>query len=100
VVPSSYLAQRDPRVWEDPTAFNPRRFLHKKPSMAAHFPFGAGVWRCLGAAFADYEMRIVLSRLLMRFDAALAAGETAQPSLKGVTIAPASSLRLQLRRAT
>jgi cytochrome P450 len=96
-VPCNYLAQRDPAVWENPHAFDPRRFLAKKPPVTAHFPFGLGVWRCLGAAFADYEMRVVLSRLLQRFDLELAPEELGRPLLKGVTIAPASGLNLRLR---
>lgn len=99
-VPCNYLAQRDPRVWEAPQRFDPTRFLGKKPAVSAYFPFGLGVWRCLGAAFAEYEMRVVLSRLVSHFDVELAPDERARPLLKGVTIAPASGLSLRLRRRT
>jgi cytochrome P450 len=95
-VPCNYLAQRDPRVWERPHAFEPERFLRSRAAVTAHFPFGLGVWRCLGAAFAEYEMRVVLARLLERYDLALAADEKGQPLLKGVTIAPATGLKLRL----
>ncbi len=96
-IPCAYLAQRDARVWDRPLEFDPTRFLNKKVSMAAHFPFGAGVWRCLGAAFADYEMRVVLATLLERFDLEVQPDEQARPLLKGVTIAPASGMRMRLR---
>lgn len=96
-IPCAYLTQRDPRVWERPLHFDPARFLQKKIGMASHFPFGAGVWRCLGAAFADYEMRVVLAALLERYDLEVPADERAQPLLKGVTIAPASGLRIRLK---
>jgi cytochrome P450 len=96
LLPSTYLAQRDPRRWERPHEFDPRRFLNKKIEMAAQFPFGLGVWRCLGAAFADYEMRVVLSLLIARYDIELAPDEKAEPVLKGVTIAPKSGLRVRL----
>jgi cytochrome P450 len=96
LIPSNYLAQRDPRRWERPLEFDPTRFLDKKVDMAAHFPFGLGIWRCLGAAFADYEMRVVLSLLINRYDVELAKDERAQPFLKGITIAPKSGLRVRL----
>jgi cytochrome P450 len=99
-VPCNYLAQRDPRVWDAPQRFDPTRFLGKKPPVLAHFPFGLGVWRCLGAAFAEYEMRVVLSRLLTQYDVELGEGERARPLLKGVTIAPVTGLSLRLRRCS
>jgi cytochrome P450 len=97
VVPSFYLAQRHPGLWSDPREFDPTRFLNKKVPPLANFPFGAGVWRCLGAAFADYEMRVVLSRLLDRFELELPPEEHAHPVLKGVTITPRGGLLLGLR---
>jgi cytochrome P450 family 110 len=97
VIPSSYLAQHDPRVWPEPERFDPSRFLGKKPVQAAHFPFGAGVWRCLGAAFAEYEMRVVLARLLMRYDIELTSAEPPRPMLKGITITPRDGLPMRLR---
>jgi cytochrome P450 len=96
VLPTSFLAQRDPRHFRDPLAFEPARFLGKKPDMHAHFPFGAGVWRCLGASFADYEMRVVLARFLARFDIELLPGQKAQPFLEGITIRPADGMPLKL----
>lgn len=97
VIPASYIAQHDPRLWEQPERFDPGRFMGKKPGMAQHFPFGAGVWRCLGAAFAEYEMRVVLARLLMRYDIELVDRQKPQGFLKGVTITPRGGLPMRLR---
>jgi cytochrome P450 len=96
-LPALFLAQRDPRTWPDPLAFEPKRFLGKKPEMHSYFPFGAGVWRCLGAAFADYEMRVVLSRFITRFDVELTPGQKAQPLLEGITIRPMDGMPLTVR---
>jgi cytochrome P450 family 110 len=98
VMPAGFLAQRHPALWERPEAFDPTRFVGKKPPVHAHFPFGVGVWRCLGAAFADYEMRIVLSRFVRRFDFALAEGQVARPLLQGITITPVDGMPLRLVR--
>ena len=66
--------QRDPRIWEHPTEFRPERFLSGKASVYEFFPFGAGVWRCLGAQFAEYEMRVVLARVVAELDLRFGAG--------------------------
>jgi cytochrome P450 len=97
VSPCLYLVQRDPRVWTDPLAFKPDRFVTGKPSIHEFFPFGAGVWRCLGAQFAEYEMRVVLARLLARVDlAAVPGAKKTRPMQRGVTVAP-SSLTVRAR---
>ena len=64
VSPCIYLTQRDARLWPEPERFRPERFLDGKASVYEFFPFGAGVWRCLGAQFAEYEMRVVLARVV------------------------------------
>ena len=64
VCPCIYLAQRDPDVWEEPAAFRPERWIDRRVRPWQFLPFGAGAWRCLGAPFAELEMRIVLDRVL------------------------------------
>lgn len=62
VAPCVLLAQRDPRVYENPLRFDPERFAEKAPP--AWFPFGGGVRRCIGDAFAQMESRIILRELI------------------------------------
>ncbi|HEU4906766.1 MAG TPA: cytochrome P450 [Solirubrobacterales bacterium] len=66
VVPSIYLAHRNPRVYPDPEAFKPERFLENPPGTYTWIPFGGGVRRCLGASFAQFEMAVVLRELVKR----------------------------------
>ena len=61
VAPSIYLMHRRPDIYPDPKQFRPSRFLEQRAGTYTWIPFG--VRRCLGAAFAEYEMRIVLSTL-------------------------------------
>jgi cytochrome P450 len=70
VSPCIILAHRDAAQFEDPLAFDPDRWERAKPDPYAWFPFGGGVRRCIGMAFAQYEMQIVLGRLLrdVRFE--------------------------------
>jgi cytochrome P450 len=66
VTPSIYLVHRRPEVYADPERFLPERFLEHPPGTYTWIPFGGGVRRCLGAAFAQFEMRTVLSELVKR----------------------------------
>ncbi len=66
VVPSIYLVNRRPELYRNPTSFEPERFLDSPPGTYTWIPFGGGVRRCLGAAFAQQEMQIVLGELATR----------------------------------
>ncbi|HEX5307575.1 MAG TPA: cytochrome P450 [Solirubrobacteraceae bacterium] len=64
VVPSIYLTNRNPRVYEQPREFRPERFLNNPPETFSWIPFGGGIRRCIGAAFATLEMKLILSTTL------------------------------------
>jgi cytochrome P450 len=64
VTPSIHLMHRRPDIYPDPEAFRPERFLDTKPGTYTWIPFGGGVRRCLGAAFAQFEMAAVLAELV------------------------------------
>ncbi len=66
VVPSIHLVHRDPTIYPDPESFRPERFLETPPGTYTWIPFGGGVRRCIGAAFAQQEMAIVLEELVAR----------------------------------
>jgi cytochrome P450 len=55
---------RDPAIYPEPESFAPEHFLEKKPGPFEFLPFGGGHRRCLGAAFSDYEARVVLGTLV------------------------------------
>jgi cytochrome P450 len=92
-----YLAHRRPDVYPDPDRFDPRRFARRKPSPAEYIPFGGGVRRCIGMAFALYEMKMVLARLVTRTRLRLVSGDVAQKR-RSVTITPAHGLPVVLER--
>jgi len=60
LAPCAYLTHRLPRLYPDPLAFRPERFLGRAPEPYAWIPFGGGTRRCLGASFAVLEMKEVL----------------------------------------
>jgi cytochrome P450 family 135 len=64
VVLSIYLTNNNPRVYSDPRAFRPERFLGSQPDTFAWIPFGGGIRRCIGASFAMLEMKLMLRTML------------------------------------
>jgi cytochrome P450 len=64
VTPSIYLTNRNARVYEKPEEFRPERFLESGPETFAWIPFGGGIRRCIGASFAQLEMKLMLGTML------------------------------------
>ncbi len=67
VTPAIWLTHTREDLYPAPLEFRPERFLDDAPETYAWIPFGGGVRRCLGAAFAEFEMRIVLRETLRRY---------------------------------
>jgi cytochrome P450 len=83
------LAHRREDLYPDPDLFRPDRFLDGRTfSPQEYFPWGGGARRCLGAAFALYEMKIVLGTLILGGELQLASPERARPSVRPATLGP------------
>ena len=86
---------RRPDYFPEPNRFNPDRFApeaEKQIPRHAFLPFGGGVRRCLGAAFATYEMKMVLAAMLRGSKLALTRGYAPRAQRRGVTLAPAGGV--------
>ncbi len=96
LMPSICLAQQS-EVFPEPHAFRPERFLDEAPPPYGWIPFGGGRRRCLGAAFATLEMRLVIERVLAQVElsAPNARNEWALP--RHITLVPARGARLSIR---
>src|SRR5580692_1426593 len=68
VVPSIYLTNRNPRVYDQPREFRPERFLEDAPETFSWIPFGGGIRRCIGASFALLEMKVILRTMLSELE--------------------------------
>jgi len=81
---SPWLIHRHRKLWDQPTAFLPERFLdHPSPwGIEAFMPFGAGPRVCIGASFAMAESQILLGSLLSQFDVAMADTRPVMPVAK------------------
>jgi cytochrome P450 family 135 len=64
VAPSIHLIHRREELYPEPAAFRPERWLGVRPNPYKFLPFGGGVRRCLGASFAETEMRAVLAAIV------------------------------------
>ncbi len=96
--PCIYLAHRRPDVWPEPERFDPERFIGRRPSPYEFFPFGGGVRRCLGMAFALYEMKVVLAEVASRVELRLAAGYRMQRVRRSITLAPSKGMPVVVER--
>lgn len=82
------LAHAGERSFAGAETFNPDRFVGNPPDTHAWIPYGGGIRRCIGAAFANMEMLVTLRTLLQEFEfgTTYAAGEP--PHSRGVATAP------------
>jgi cytochrome P450 len=95
-----YLLHRHRRLWKDPDAFDPSRFLGAARDAIdryAYIPFGAGPRVCIGMSFALQEAVIVLAHLLTAFRFELVPGHVVEP-VQRVTLRPRYGMRMILRR--
>jgi cytochrome P450 len=98
VVASVYLVHDNDEVFPDAGSFNPDRFVGTRPGTYEWIPFGGGVRRCLGAAFAHMEMDVVLRTLLREFTLEPTGERGERWHSRGVAYAPAKGGRAVVRR--
>jgi cytochrome P450 len=102
VMPSIYLTNRNPRVYDAPSEFHPERFLEDTPDTFSWIPFGGGIRRCIGASFAQLEMKLMLRTMLSELEPSLPAGRRAAPGgewirRRAITLVPAQGARVLWR---
>jgi unspecific monooxygenase len=96
VVGCIYLLHQRPDLYPNPQEFKPERFLERQFSPFEFMPFGGGARRCIGEALALFEMKLSLATILLRYQLALADQRPEVPRRRGVTLAPARGVKIQI----
>jgi cytochrome P450 family 110 len=91
-----YLLHYRPDLYPEPEQFRPERFLERQFSAYEYIPFGGGNRRCIGAAFALFEMKLALATILSRCQLILAETQPVLPKRRGLTMTPAGGVKMVL----
>lgn len=95
---SIYSLHHNPDLYPDSYQFKPERFLERQFSAYEFLPFGGGARRCVGAALAQYELKLVLSTILSRCQFTLAEAQPVMPQRRGITLGPKGGVKLTLNQ--
>ncbi|MBD2168306.1 cytochrome P450 [Calothrix membranacea FACHB-236] len=96
VVGCMYLVHQREDLYPNPKQFRPERFLEQQFSPYEFIPFGGGSRRCIGEALAQFEMKLVLAKILSNYELALVDNQPEQPKRRGLTLAPANGVKMMI----
>ena len=88
LTPCIYLTHHREDLYPEPKQFKPDRFIEKQYSPYEYLPFGGGNRRCIGMAFALFEMKLVLTTVLKNLDLGIVNNHQVKPTRRGGTLAP------------
>ena len=100
VTPAIWLTHTRADLYPEPYAFRPERFLERAPTTYGWIPFGGGVRRCLGAAFAEMEMRVVLTEIVRSAALQPASAQAERVTRRNITFSPRAGTRVRLAAAS
>jgi cytochrome P450 len=82
-------------IFEDPDVFRPERFIDRRYSPYEFIPFGGGVHKCIGYAFALYEMKMVLATVLSRAELE-PVSEKVRVVRRNLAVCPSTGVRMRV----
>lgn len=92
-----YLTHQREDLYPQPKQFKPERFLERQFTPYEFIPFGGGNRRCIGMAFAQFEMKIVLATILSRWELALVDTTPVKPVRRGFLLGPSDNLEMVVK---
>ena len=98
VAPCIHLVHRRPDVYPEPSRFRPERFLEQPAGTYTWIPFGGGVRRCLGASFALFEMKQVLTAMISRIEPSATTTRPERVTRRAITMNPGDGGRVTVHR--
>ncbi|MBN3882435.1 MAG: cytochrome P450 [Nostoc sp.] len=94
VIPCIYLTHHREDLYPQSKQFKPERFLERQFTPSEYLPFGGGNRRCIGMAFAVFEMKVVLATVLSHWQMELADSKPVQPARKGALLGPGGGVQM------
>jgi cytochrome P450 len=95
IIVNAWGVHLDPNVYPEPDRFKPERFLEPTPEYS-FLPFGGGAHRCIGAALAQLEMKVMLSAVVTRFELRPTTERLAPPVRRGIVMSPKGGGRVRI----
>ena len=96
VMGSIYLAHHREDTYPEHEKFQPERFLQRQFSPYEFLPFGGGARRCIGSAFAQMEMKLILAKVLKTWSMKLVSTYEIKPQRRGLVTGPSSPINLEI----
>lgn len=88
LIGSIYSVHQREDLYPEPKKFKPERFLERQFSPYEFIPFGAGARRCIGAALAQCEMKLILTKILTNLELELINNSELKPKRRGLVTGP------------
>ncbi len=97
IMGSIYLTHRREDVYSEAKQFSPERFLERQFSPYEFLPFGGGVRRCIGNAFAMLEMKVVLATVMKLVELELVTNKDVRPRRRGLVTGPNQAINMSVK---
>ncbi|ACK69283.1 cytochrome P450 [Gloeothece citriformis PCC 7424] len=98
LLPSIYSVHHREDIYPNAKQFRPERFLERQFSPYEYLPFGGGNRRCLGYAFALFEMKLVLATILKQTQLTLLEPKEVKPMRRSVTFTPSTGIKMRVNQ--
>jgi len=95
---SIYLTHHREDIYPEPKEFKPERFLERQFSPYEYLPFGGGTRRCIGSAFALFEMKLVLATILSEYELKLVSNRPIKPVRRSLTMAAPGNMQMVVKQ--